>query len=595
MGRTAPADASPVPPPLAADTARVAALEAELAALRREHGRRWRERTAALTTVGEKHYAELLTRRAAEDALRRSEEKYRGFFEHAVEGTYQSTPAGKYLSVNPALARLYGYPAVAAMQAAVADIARDIYVDPAMRRRFQEMIERDGEVRNLEYQVRRHDGTPIWISENARVARGRRGQVLYYEGTIQDITRRKDAEAEAARLAGQLLQAQKMEAIGTLAGGVAHDFNNILGAIIGYTELAQEDLPAGSPALANLAEVLKAALRAREHVRQILAFSRQSAPERKLVRVGAIVREVLGLIRATVPSTVSLVSELVAANDHAIADASQLHQVIVNLCANASHAMREAGGTLTVRLENATIAVGAPSAVRLPPGPYLRLMVRDTGHGISPEVLPRIFEPFFTTKAVGQGTGLGLSVVHGIVQSHGGEIQVESAPGAGSCFTLWFPAAAPAAAPARLPPPGAAWSLGQGERILVVDDEELLSHLLEQSLTRLGYVPSVHVRSRDALAAFHLNPAAFDLVITDHTMAEMDGLELAAAIRAVRPDLPIILCTGNGERINPVQTHAAGIGRLLFKPMDLAHLSRVIRGVIQPNGAGDSASPWPVS
>jgi PAS domain S-box-containing protein len=425
---------SATPASVPADAAaRIAALEAELALMRRDLSRRMRARTTELAKANEKLYAELLARRAAQSTLRATEEKYRGFFEHAVEGTYQSTPEGKYLSINPALARLYGYPTVATMLDSVADIAHDIYVDPAMRRRFQEMIERDGEVRNLEYQVRRHDGTPLWISENARVARGRRGKVLYYEGTIQDISRRKAAEAAAAALGQQLLQAQKMEAVGTLAGGIAHDFNNILGAIIGYTELAQEDLPVGSPAAPNLAEVLRAALRAREHVRQILAFSRQSLPERKRIRVGAIVREALSLVRATIPSTVRIERELVARNDHAVADAAQLHQVLVNLCANASHAMRGADGVLTVRLENVVLGPGGQPVVgRLPPGPYLKLSVRDTGHGIPPEVLPRIFEPFFTTKPVGEGTGLGLSVVHGIVQSHGGEIQASSAPDAGS-------------------------------------------------------------------------------------------------------------------------------------------------------------------
>ena len=353
----------PTPPPATTDAARVVELEAELARMTRALSRRVAARTAELRKSNEQLYQELIGRREAEHTLRATEEKYRGFFDHAVEGAYQSTPAGKYLSVNPALVRLYGYSSVGEMQDAVGNIAEEIYADPDMRRRFQEMIERDGEVRNLEYQVRRRDGTTIWISENARVARGWRGKTLYYEGTIQDITRRKLAEAEAARLGEQLLQAQKMEAVGTLAGGIAHDFNNILAAILGYAELALDDLPAGAPARDSIAEVIKAARRAREHVRQILTFSRQSSPHREPVRVGEVLREAVGMVRATIPSCIRIELENLAANDWAVADAGQLHQIMVNLCANASQAMAGRDGTLSIRLENMTLAPPLPAAL----------------------------------------------------------------------------------------------------------------------------------------------------------------------------------------------------------------------------------------
>jgi PAS domain S-box-containing protein len=578
--------ATSTPPASPDDTNRVAELEAELARMRHDLTRRVKARTAALTKSGEQLYTELLARRAAETALRVTEEKYRGFFDHAVEGTYQSTPEGRYLGVNPALARLYGHDSPAAMLAVVGDIAHDIYVDPTMRQRFQELIERDGEVRNLEYQVRRRDGTPIWISESARVARGRRGQPIYYEGTIRDITRRKEAEAEAARLGAQLLQAQKMEAIGTLAGGVAHDFNNILGAIIGYTELAQEDVPAGSAAATNLAEVLKAAFRAREHVRQILTFARQTGPERRPVRVAPIVREALSLLRATLPSTIRIERELTAKEDHAIADAAQLHQVLVNLCANAGHAMRAHGGTLHVRLANETLAPGArPAGRSLPPGLYLRLTVSDTGHGIPAEVLPRVFEPFFTTKPVGEGTGLGLSVVHGIVQGHGGAINVESTPGAGTTFTVWLPAAGPAEKRESAHP----WKLnGSGQRVLLVDDEEMLAALFKEWLRRLGYQASVHTSSLAALAEFQAAPGNFDLVLTDYTMPGLTGLEFARAVRLARPDIPVLLCTGYSEDFNRAQAEAAGITGFLNKPTGLAQFSQAVGAALKskPKEAG---------
>ncbi len=389
-------------------------------------------RTAALRQTNERLYNEILERRKAERALRAMERKYRGFFEHSIEGAYQSTSEGQYLNVNPALARLYGYATAAEMMAAVGNIARDVYVDPEMRLRFREMIERDGKVRNLEYQVRQRDGQVLWISESARVVRNRSGKVVCYEGTIRDITPRKRAEAEAARLEQQMLQLQKMEAIGTLASGIAHDFNNILGGIMGYVELAQDDLPPGSAAESHLKEVWKAIQRAKQLVRQILAFSREAAPERRRVRLGLLVSEAAQLLRATIPTTIAIEEEILTETDEIVADPAQIHQVLVNLGTNASHAMGGRAGRLLLRLEPAAIGGRKPA---------LKLSVRDTGHGIPAEIQQRIFEPFFTTKGVNEGTGLGLSVVHGIVKSHGGEIRVESTPGLGSTFMIFLPVA----------------------------------------------------------------------------------------------------------------------------------------------------------
>ncbi len=389
-------------------------------------------RTAALRLTNEKLYNEILERRKAERALRATERKYRGFFENSIEGAYQSTAEGQYLNVNPALARLYGYATTAEMMAAVGNIARDVYADPEMRLRFQEMIERDGKVRNLEYQVRQRTGEILWISESARVVRNRSGKIVCYEGTIRDITARKRAEDEAARLRQQMLQLQKMDAIGTLASGIAHDFNNILGGIMGYVELAQDDLPPGSGAESHLKEVWKAIHRAKQLVRQILAFSREAAPERRKVRLAMLVSEATRLLRATIPATVAIEEEILTETDEIIADPAQIHQVLVNLGTNASHAMSGRAGRLLLRLEHAAIGGKKPA---------LKLSVRDTGHGIPPDILQRIFEPFFTTKGVHEGTGLGLSVVHGIVKSHGGEIRVESTPGAGTTFMIFLPLA----------------------------------------------------------------------------------------------------------------------------------------------------------
>jgi CheY-like chemotaxis protein len=306
--------------------------------------------------------------------------------------------------------------------------------------------------------------------------------------------------------------------------------------------------------------------------------------------VSAIVREAVGLVRATIPSTIRIEQEIVAEHDHAVANPAQLHQILVNLCANASHAMHGREGVLRVRLENAVLGPGGGTPFgRLKPGIHLKLSVADSGHGIPPEVLPRIFDPFFTTKPVGEGTGLGLSVVHGIVQNHGGEIQVESTSGSGSTFAIWLPVSEAPAAPVLAP---AAWCHGQGQRILVVDDEESLVRLLEHGLERLGYVARGHTSSRAALAEFQAAPANFDLIITDHTMPDLNGADLAQALHAVRNDIPIILCSGYTDVINKSQARAAGIRRLLFKPMDLAQLSQVIHETLQPTGTS-SSQPWP--
>lgn len=433
---------SPTDPHLLAEAVQARRdLEAELTRTQRGLAARVAARTAALRRTNEQLYNEILERRKVERTLRVTERKYRGFFENSVEGAYQSTAEGQYLSVNPALARLYGYDSPADMMSTIGNIARDIYVDADMRRQFQDTIERDGEVRNLEYRVRQRGGRIIWISENARVARNRVGKVLYYEGTIRNITRSKEAEAQASRLEQQLLQLQKMEAIGTLASGIAHDFNNILSAIIGHTELAQDTLPRGGPGDAHLDEVLGVTQRAKQLVGQILAFSRQTPSERIPISVGAICQEVVLLLRATVPPLIDIRQESTAHHDQTIADPAQLHQVLLNLCTNAVHAMGEKRGSLILRLENTTLGgPGSPPVGHMKKGSYLKLTVADTGHGIPLELIGRIFEPFFTTKPVGEGTGLGLSVVHGIIKSHGGEIQVASAPSAGSTFTIYLPA-----------------------------------------------------------------------------------------------------------------------------------------------------------
>lgn len=399
-----------------------------------------------------------------------------------------------------------------------------------------------------------------------------------YLVSILDLTNIKRAEEEKRILESQLLQVQKMEAIGTLAGGIAHDFNNILSALMGYAELALEDLPPDSEAYDNLVEVLKASERAKDLVRQILTFSRQDKVEKKPVQIGLLVKEALKFLRASLPTTIEIRQRLTSTTGKILADPTQIHQVLMNLCTNAAQAMEETGGILTVGLDEVVLPPDDPTfSSELDPGTYLRLTVSDTGKGMSPEILARIFEPFFTTKEPGKGTGMGLAVVHGIVRSHGGDIKVTSEPGKGTTFEVLFPkietlASSEPLAPIEVPK-------GRG-RILLVDDEESLVHLGQEMLKRLGYEVVTKTSSLEALETFRLEPQAFDLVITDQTMPYMTGLQLAERMLAIRPEMPIILCTGFAETITVEEARRRGLRDLVVKPWKKAELAQILHQVL---------------
>jgi two-component system cell cycle sensor histidine kinase/response regulator CckA len=371
-----------------------------------------------------------------------------------------------------------------------------------------------------------------------------------------------------------------MEAIGTLAGGIAHDFNNILAAMMGYAELASLDAPEGSKANMRWQEVLKAGLRARDLVQQILTFSRQSSQERKPVEIGPIVKETLKLLRASLPSTVEIRQHVESNADVIETDPTQIHQVLMNLCTNAAHAMRESGGILEVSLNK--VDMEEPTTTPYPDlhaGPYVRLSVSDTGHGIPPQLLKRIFDPYFTTKPVGEGTGLGLAVVHGIVKSHGGEITVSSKPGKGTTFHVYLPGTdgpKEVAASQRVEP----YRLGRQECLLLIDDEQALVEVGKQMLEHLGYRVIVRTSSVEALELFRNQPEKFDLVITDMTMPNMTGDKLAREMMGIRPGMPIILCTGFSEHIAEEKVKKIGIREFVMKPLVMSDLSKTIRRVL---------------
>lgn len=398
----------------------------------------------------------------------------------------------------------------------------------------------------------------------------------------QNMTLERKVEERTQALARsekQLRQVMKLQAIGTLAGGIAHDFNNILFPIVGYTELTMDDIPAGSEARKNLEEVLKAADRAKKLVQQILTFSRQGSQERKPLRVQSIIQESLGLLRATLPSSIQIECNIDEECGLIMGDPTQIHQVIMNLCTNAYHALQDTGGKLEVTLKEIDISYEKSiERVGMKPGRHLELSVKDTGHGMEVQVQDRIFEPYFTTKKQGKGSGLGLSVVHGIIKNHGGDIRVKSQPGKGSTFTVYLPVIDEVEAIAESEESVTA---KQGnEHILLIDDEEQIIDIERQILERLGYQVTARTDSQEALEEFATLPDKYDLVITDMTMPKMTGDQLARKLIDIKPDIPVILCTGFNESITEEKALAMGIDKFVMKPIVKDDLANTIRTVL---------------
>ena len=393
-----------------------------------------------------------------------------------------------------------------------------------------------------------------------------------------DITLHKQAENEAKRLESALMQAQKMEAIGALAGGIAHDFNNILGAIMGYTQLAQMNSKDNPKVQEYTGQIFTASERAKELIQQILAFSRQGNTEKQPVDLATVIKETLRLIRASIPSTIEIKQDIKTNSGIVEANQTQIHQVVLNLCTNAAHAMEKDGGRLSVELEPFRITEKDRSSFNnIKAGPYIRLSVSDTGYGMDSYTLSRIFEPYFTTKDVGEGTGMGLALVHGIIKDHDGDIKVYSEPGNGTSFHILFPAIEGTtektlAAP-ELPPGGSG-------TILFVDDEKPLADIAKDLLETLGYHVETRTSPNDALEAFRAQPGRYDVVITDMTMPRMNGDRLAGEIRKIRQDVPVILCTGFSRKISRENAMESGISAILMKPLTLVELANAVREVM---------------
>ncbi|MFZ3128813.1 MAG: ATP-binding protein, partial [Rhodoferax sp.] len=396
----------------------------------------------------------------------------------------------------------------------------------------------------------------------------------------RDLTAKKLAEAQRTALETQLRESQKMQAMGTMAGGIAHDFNNILSAILGNVDLARQDTAPDSPAFPSLQEIEKAGRRARDLVRQILTFSRNELPKRIPIHLAEVVDETVRLAKVTLPPSVEL--RVVVAPDSApvLADATQVQQALLNLCTNAILAIGNEKGSVTIELANCVLEHAPTGNMGLSPGRYVTLTVRDTGKGMSPETLQRVFEPFFTTRVVGQGTGLGLSVVHGIMQTHQGAVDVQSEPGKGSVFTLYFPATQGDTAPASAEAPSAPPVQGKGRHVMYVDDDQALVFLISRVLTRKGFAVTVFTDPHAAQAALEADPQAFDLLVTDYNMPGYSGVDLLRQAKRIRPDLPVALASGY---VTPELEQSAireGADALIYKPNDVNEFCETVQRLI---------------
>jgi PAS domain S-box-containing protein len=643
-------------------------------------------------------FKDISKRKQAEKALRRAERKYRDIFENAVLGILQATPDGRILNANPALARMYGYESPEKLMEAVSDIAAQLYIDPEDRKHFGEILEREGSIEGYETERLRKDGSKIWVSANARIVTDAQGKVLYYEGTLQDITKRKRAEealkesegryriaiehsndgvaivrknqhifvnqrfctmfgyddpaeilgttlfatihpddyervveinrktkkgepvpfryefkgvrrdgtalhveVSSARIVYQgkpailaylrditervqaeemLRQSQKMEAVGTLSAGIAHDFNNILTAILGFAGLSYEEAMAGSQAKRYLLHVLNAAQRGKDLVTQILSFSRKGKEELRQTDLASIVKESVKMLRASLPKTIEIRTNITTESSMALAGPTQIQQIIMNLGTNAAHAMREKGGRMTIELSSLTVTPKNAPAPDLTTGEYLKLSINDTGTGMGRDVLERVFDPFFTTKKPGEGTGLGLWVVHSIVQNHKGVITVKSAPGKGSTFAVFLPQIQERTLRVKKRLPAIK---GRGH-ILVIDDEAELLELEKIMVERLGYTVTAVGDSSAAVDLFKENPDKYDLVLTDQSMPGMTGVDLARELISIRPDIPVAVITGYHDELDGAVTRKAGVRVIIEKPMTRVDLGLAIQQLLTEGG-----------
>jgi PAS domain S-box-containing protein len=505
---------------------------------------------------------DITERKRAEDAIRKSEERLTNVHLAINDGIWEWDVWGdRVIYASDRFAEIMGYES---MEHQVLEALRKTSLGEA--------------VLDVEYKYRNAENKYIWINVTGVLISNGEKTENKIVGSIRDITNKKMAEKERRELQAKLQQAQKMEAIGTLAGGIAHDFNNLLQSIIINTELGLYELKDEGIDTKRLEQIFKASTRAKDLVRQIVTFSRQSEKPLGPLRLSPLVKESLKLLRSTLPATIEVRQSIMAGKDTILADPTQINQILMNLCTNAAHAMKQGGGVLEVSLIDVALTDDAADInAELSPGDYVILKVSDTGYGMDQEVMERIFDPFFTTKGPAEGSGMGLSVVHGIVKGCNGTIVVDSKPEKGATFQIFFPYVEEkveliAKESAPLP-------VGN-ERILLVDDEMFILESLKAALENLGYTVVASLGSNKALETFSIRPEQFDIVITDHTMPHMTGVELAKKFMSIRPGLPIILCTGFSDMITEEDAKAIGISGFFMKPLVTNEIANTIRRVL---------------
>jgi PAS domain S-box-containing protein len=537
---------------------------------------------------------DMTERRLAEEALRLSQRRLAGILDIAQDAIISVDDTRTIRLFNKGAERIFGY-------AAYETIGRRLDLLLPNSQSLVEAIERRANspsaapAERQEVSARRRGGSEFPAELSA--SKFQLGEETVFTLILRDVSDRRRAELERANLLGQFHQAQKMEAIGRLAGGIAHDFNNVLAAILGYADLALYDIPPDTPAASNVQQVLKAGRRGKTLVRQILAFSRREERVERSVRLDQVLHEALDLMAATLPKTIEVERRSLATGAVIRADEAQMHQLIMNLCVNAAQAIGQEPGRIVVELEETELGPDREAEIRaagarlvagkLGPGAYVRLTVTDTGTGMGEETVSHMFEPFFTTKPKGEGTGLGLAAVHGIVTGRNGAIALRTAPGLGTRFEIYLPRVEDV--PERAGD-AAREVLAAGERILFVDDEPDLTDIGRKSLERLGFRCDTMSSASAALAEFRADPGRWQLVITDHMMPGMTGAAMAREMLALRPDLPIIICTGFGDTITAESARAAGIREFVMKPLIGRELAEIVSRLLRPRPASSNAA-----
>ena len=532
--------------------------------------------------IGSVHIAHEITElKKVEEDLRESEKNYRILLENVGAAVIHFDTEFKIVMANNRVCRDWQMD----LETLKGKSLRDIFPENEAERYERRFLDVAAKGKGAEFEdLIEIGGVKRWMMSRIDIVKNAEGEHTGYIEILYDISDRKAAEEQKALLEAQLRRTRKMESIGTLAGGIAHEFNNMLGIIIGNAELALLELPEGNSAHHNLQEILAAGIRAREVVKQLLDFSRKTDGALKPLHLSPVIKKSLKLVRSSIPVTIEMHQDISAEYDTVKADATRISQVLINLCANAAHAMEDDGGVLNVGLDNIMLGesdcVGHPELV---PKKYLRLTVADSGSGMSPDVMARVFDPFFTTKEIGKGVGLGLSVVHGIVKEHGGDITVESEAGKGTTFSVLLPvieaAAEQEAEPLETTP-------GGNERILFVDDEESILLSEKQTLTNLGYTVEIEKNPLKALETVRSRPGDFDILISDMTMPGMTGDRLAEKVREINPRIPVILCTGYSQRMCEEKAEQMGISAVIMKPALTHEMAEKIRKALDKGKKG---------